>query len=72
MSDSEDLESAVESFLSEADSAFEEYDRGYTDADATLRRLEGAIEGLRTLLEDWEQARSQNEQGAGQTTNSTG
>ncbi|WP_324661865.1 hypothetical protein [Haloarcula sediminis] len=49
MSDSsDDLESAVEAFLSEADSAYEEYDRGYTDADATLRRLESAVEQLRT------------------------
>ncbi|WP_262176586.1 hypothetical protein [Haloarcula laminariae] len=49
MSDSsDDLEAAVDAFLSEADSAYEEYDRGYTDADATLRRLEGAVEQLRT------------------------
>lgn len=48
MSDTEDLESAVGSFLSEADSAYEEYDRGYIDADATLRQMESAIEQLRT------------------------
>ena len=47
------------------------------DDDYVVRQAAGfpvssAIEGLRTLLEDWEQARSQNEQGAGQTTNSTG
>ena len=47
MSEGDDLESAVESFLSEADSAYEEYDRGYIDADATLRQLESAIDGLR-------------------------
>lgn len=47
VSDSDDLESAVESFLSAADSAYEEYDRGYIDADATLRQLESAIDGLR-------------------------
>ena len=48
MSDSDDLEPAVETFLSEADAAYEAYDRGYTDADATLRRLESAVEQLRT------------------------
>jgi hypothetical protein len=48
MGDTDNLDSAVEAFLSEADSAYEEYDRGYTDADATLRRLESAIERLRT------------------------
>ena len=48
MSDNSDnLESAVEAFLSKADSAYEEYDRGYIDADATLRQLESAIEQLR-------------------------
>jgi hypothetical protein len=47
-----DLQRAVEQFLSEADGAFEEYDRGYTDTDATLRRLEGAIEGLRAATRD--------------------
>jgi len=52
MSDSDDLTSAVETFLSEADSAYEEYDRGYTDADATLRRLESAVEQLRGASHD--------------------
>jgi hypothetical protein len=49
MSDTDD---AVEAFLAEADAAYEEYERGYTDADATLRRLETAIEQLRTASED--------------------
>lgn len=44
---SEDVTAAVQTFLSEADSAYEEYDKGYTDADAVLRRLETAIETLR-------------------------
>jgi len=48
MTDSSDeLATAVESFLSEADAAYEEYDRGYTDPDATLQRLETAIDQLR-------------------------
>lgn len=48
----DDLSEAVAAFLSEADSAYEEYDRGYTDADATLRRLESAVEQLRTAADD--------------------
>lgn len=51
MSDPDDLPDAVETFLSEADAAYEEYDRGYTDADATLRLLESAIEELRESAE---------------------
>jgi hypothetical protein len=43
----DDLDTAVEQFLAEADSAYEEYENGYSDADATLRRLEAAIEELR-------------------------
>jgi hypothetical protein len=52
MSDSDAVEDAVETFLSEADAAYEEYDKGYTDADATLRRLETAIEQLRSANEE--------------------
>mgnify|MGYP006882775246 CR=1 FL=1 len=48
MSDTAD---AVEQFLAEADAAYEEYEKGYTDADATLRRLEPAIEQLREASE---------------------
>lgn len=49
---SDDIEAAVEAFLGEADSAYEEYEQGYSDADATLRRLEAAIEDLRTATEE--------------------
>lgn len=52
MSDSDDVETAVETFLSEADAAYEEYDKGYTDADATVRRLETAIDQLRNAAEE--------------------
>lgn len=38
---------AVDRFLRKADDAYEEYDQGYADADATLRRLERHIEELR-------------------------
>jgi len=33
------------------DTAFDEYEQGYVDADATLRRLEGHIESLEETLE---------------------
>jgi len=51
MSD-DDIETAVEVFLNEADSAYNEYEQGYSDADATLRRLEAAIVELRTAAEE--------------------
>jgi len=47
-----DVHDAVEEFLSEADDAYGEYEQGYTDADATLRRLETAIDDLRTAAEE--------------------
>ena len=37
----------VERFLKRADDAYSEYENGYADADATLRRLERHIEELR-------------------------
>jgi len=46
-----DVESAVEKFLVQSDAAFEEYEQGYTDADATLRVLESHIEDLRETVE---------------------
>ncbi|WP_199725362.1 hypothetical protein [Haloarcula sp. Atlit-7R] len=47
-----DIHDAVEAFLNEADDAYSEYEQGYTDADATLRRLETAIEELRAAAEE--------------------
>ena len=47
-----DTDDAVDEFLAEADAAYKEYEKGYTDADATLRRLETAIEELRTANEE--------------------
>ncbi len=38
---------AVDRFLRKADDAYEEYERGYADADATLRRLRRHITALR-------------------------
>ena len=48
----DDTEEAVEEFLRKADSAYEEYDQGYADADATLRRLERHLERLRDAVEE--------------------
>jgi hypothetical protein len=42
---------AVETFLEDADIAYAEYEQGYADADATLRRLERHIEELRENVE---------------------
>ena len=42
---------AVERFLRKADAAFEEYEQGYADADATLRRLERHVDDLREAAE---------------------
>jgi len=43
---------AVEEFLEKADTAYKEYDHGYADADATLRRLERHLERLRDAVEE--------------------
>jgi hypothetical protein len=51
MSD-DDLRAAVLAFLDEADDAYGEYDSGYVDADATLRRLETHIAELRETVDD--------------------
>jgi ribosomal 50S subunit-associated protein YjgA (DUF615 family) len=50
--DSDDLEEAVDRFLAAADDALHEYDQGYADADATLRRLRADVETLREASED--------------------
>jgi hypothetical protein len=46
-----DVETAVEQFLQRSDSALDEYEQGYTDADATVRVLESHIEELREHVE---------------------
>lgn len=45
-----DADDAIDDFLDEAETIFGEYDEGYMDADAALRRL-------RTHIEDLEDAR---------------
>jgi len=40
---------AVEQFLDRADAAFEEYDQGYADADATIAVLRRHVDQLRAF-----------------------
>jgi hypothetical protein len=47
-----EIDDAVEEFLENADTVYGEYDQGYADADATLRRLKRHIEDLRETHED--------------------
>lgn len=46
-----DANEAVSEFLRNADTVYEEYDKGYMDADAALSRLEQQIETLREKVE---------------------
>ncbi|GGM65858.1 hypothetical protein J2752_000248 [Halarchaeum rubridurum] len=54
MSDDEtsDLETAVSDFLDGADAVYEDYDRGYTDADAALHVLESHLTDLREAYDE--------------------
>lgn len=47
-----DADEAVKRFLRKVDSTYEEYEQGYADADATLRRLEGHIGDLRDAIDE--------------------
>lgn len=51
MSDADDLEAAVRRFLRDAETAYEEYEKGYVDADATLRVLRSHVDHLESELE---------------------
>jgi hypothetical protein len=46
-----ELEARVEEFLAAVDDCYEEYENGYTDADATLRRIEHHVDELRSDAE---------------------
>ncbi|MFB6193640.1 MAG: hypothetical protein ABEI75_01125 [Halobaculum sp.] len=48
---SDELRPAVESFLADAETVFEEYDQGYMDADAALSRIEASYRELRETHE---------------------
>ncbi|SDF83319.1 hypothetical protein [Halorientalis regularis] len=41
-----DTDEAVETFLTETETVFEEYDQGYMNPDVALERLRGHIEDL--------------------------
>lgn len=49
--DEDDLEAAVRRFLRDAEAAFEEYDEGYADPDATLRVLRSHVDLLESALD---------------------
>lgn len=46
------LADAVDRFLDEADAAFDQYDQGYADADATVAVLRSHAGDLRDALEE--------------------
>lgn len=46
-----ETETAVAAFLDEAETIFGEYDQGYMDADAALRRLRTEIDDLEDTIE---------------------
>ncbi len=44
MATNDELEVAIEAFLDDAETVFDEYEQGYMDADAALTNLQSAIE----------------------------
>jgi hypothetical protein len=48
----DDLESAVETFLRDVDTAHGEYEQGYADADATLSVVMSHVDELREAYEE--------------------
>lgn len=49
---SDDIEEAVETFLSDAESVYREYEQGYMDADAALSTLETHVDSLQEAAEE--------------------
>jgi phage-related tail protein len=47
----DDQRAPIEQFLRDAEDVYEEYDAGYTDADAALRVLRSHLDRLREQLE---------------------
>jgi hypothetical protein len=47
-----DTEEAVEEFLRQAETVYDEYDQGYVDADASLRQLRRHTDALEAALDD--------------------
>jgi len=50
----DDQTAAARALLRTAEAVYGEYDQGYLDADAALRRLRPAVEELRTAVETGE------------------
>jgi hypothetical protein len=48
----DDLDAAVDEFLTEADTVFDEYEQGYMDADSAVSRLDAAITELRRAADE--------------------
>jgi phage shock protein A len=51
MTDDTDLERAVAEFITDAERAYDEYEQGYADADATLRLLRSHLDRLESEVE---------------------
>lgn len=47
-----DLETAVRTFLDDAETVLDEYEQGYADADVALSLFEGHVSDLRSAVED--------------------
>jgi hypothetical protein len=47
----DDLEAAVERFVDDAESAYEEYEKGYADADAVLGLIRSHLDQLEQELD---------------------
>lgn len=47
----DDLEAAVRRFVDDAESAYDEYEQGYADADAVLRLLRSHLDRLERELD---------------------
>lgn len=47
----DDLEPVVRSFIRDAEAAYEEYEQGYADADATLQVLRDHLDRLSNKLD---------------------
>lgn len=50
--ESETLEEAVDAFVGDAETVYDEYDQGYLDADAALRRIRTHLDDLEDAAEE--------------------
>lgn len=47
----ESVESAVDAFVADVETVYDEYDQGYLDADAALRRIRAHLDDLEDAAE---------------------